>query len=486
MKKENYENIICSFIETETYVIFKDQYLKHLDSSDSILRISKIKTITILKVFNHIFNYLTNDINNHYAYKSMSINNIVKELNIKNQIITFCLNLFIEIKILHKINSTMIGVRRLSSKYKLLKIDAQIEEKINITFDTSLELLLNKTYAKLRKQKTRTNDKLKLEKIENKINKLKGYKELFNIINKEGGILKNKFNEKIITNGRISHYFTTINKEYRNYILLNGYKTDSIDFSNSQPTFLANYLMTLSEYNTLDDVKEFYNQCINGNIYEYIAINGNITRNHAKGLWMKVAYGLPYLQLLDHNEVTIINKKAESFYNLFPNVMLFIDEYKNKDIKNNSLFSTFLCELESLVVNPLSKLLIENGYDNITIYDEFIFELSNKENILNIIKKYLNENNIKISIKNSSNESKIESNETILETKENILEELKIKTEEVYIATKEDYFNEIKKYHPTIETVRFFKEHKNEILNELVTKQVKKKSDIIEIVKKYN
>jgi len=77
----------------------------------------------------------------------MSINNIVKELNIKNQVITFCLNLFNEIKIIHKINSTMIGKRRLSSKYKLVKLYGSIEEKVNLTFDPTLELLLNKTYT---------------------------------------------------------------------------------------------------------------------------------------------------------------------------------------------------------------------------------------------------------------------------------------------------------------------------------------------------
>lgn len=476
MKKQNYEDVICSFLQTETYVTFKEKYVSHLDSEDSILRISKIKSITILKVFNYVFNYLTNDINNHYAYKSMSISNMVKELNIKNQVITFCLNLLKEIKIIDKINSTLQGKRRLSSKYKLLKLNAPIDKKINITFDPTLELLLNKTYTKLRVQKTRCIDENKLEKINNKINKLKGYKDLFNVINKDGGILKNKFNEKNIVNGRVSHYFTTINKEYRDYILLNGNKTDSIDFSNSQPTFLANHLMTLEEYNTKQDVIEFYNQCITGNIYEYIGEQLNITRTDTKELWMKVAYGLPYLQILSNDEVTVINKKTESFYNLFPNVIKFIDNFKNKDIKDNSLFSTFLCELEASIVNKLSDLLIENGYDNLTIYDEFIFELKDKENVLNIIKSYLKENNIKINIK-------INSNESIIKTDIVNQEVIKTSSEETktIIFTKKDYEELIQEKWFNAYSHRNYKLNSDKLLNELVelqlisTKQIKNK-----------
>lgn len=377
----------------------------------------------------------------------------------------------------------MIGKRRLSSKYKLLKLNASTEEKINLAFDPTLEILMDKSYAKLRKQKSRAKDNRELDKIEKKITKLKGYKELFNVINKDGGILKSKFNEKNIINGRVSHYFTTINKEYRDYILLNGNKSDSIDFSNSQPAFLANHLMVLEAYNTSSDVIEFYNQCIKGNIYEYIGEQLNVSRDDAKELWMKVAYGLPYLQILSNDEVTVINKKTESFYNLFPNVIKFVDTFKNKDLKDNSLFSTFLCELESEIVNPLSDLLIENGFDNLTIYDEFIFELKDKEEVINIVQSYLKEKNIKINIKISSIESIIENNIVNQEVIDTQRQALHTSSEEpkTILFTKKDYEELIEKKWYKAYSHRNYKLNKDKLLNELVelqlisTKQIKNK-----------
>ena len=318
---------------------------------------------------------------------------------VKNQVLYFIIQLFIHLKLIKTINI------KKTTGYKLCEIETINEDKKPITFDNEYKEVLKKKYNLLRKQKTLCKDDEEKQKIDIEINKNRKYLSTIEQINEDGGISESKINLNISeTNGRAYSYFTQMHKKLRECILINGNKTTTVDFANSQPAILANILMNDNKYNQLDDVILFYNECINGNIYTYIADKLNISRNKVKEMWMKIAYGLPYLQYID-DECTVMNNKAESFYKIFPNVIKFIDVYKNKDIKDTDRFSSYLQKIEAKITNPISEILTQKGIINITVFDEFIFEEQYRDEVINIIKSYLDENLIMINLKGELSET---------------------------------------------------------------------------------
>ena len=285
------------------------------------------------------------------------------------------------------------------------------------------------------------------------------------------------------TNGRRMSLFSACKKEFRSLLTIDGESITPLDFSNSQPAFLANLIKrTYEEFNIefTEDIKLFIKLCSNGTIYDYIGkMLFECDRNKAKDLWMCAGYGHMSVRVIG-DEVVQSNKNGLLFATLFPNVIKFLDNKKDEDSYNKVSIS--LQKAESDFVNKVSDILFENGIINITVYDEFIVKTSDRELAEKIIKNELNKSNLNIILKadkNSSNDIKNETNETILETKE-------VSLEVTYIASKDDYMNQLNKWHTYIESVRFFRENKIKILNELVSKQLRKKSDIINIVKKYN
>lgn len=392
--KQDYETKIKDYFMSDEYITFRDKYINRFDYEDSINRINSLKLTTINKVFNFIYDSINEETVKYYKYKFISNNSIIKETGIKSQVITFIFRVLLELEIISKSNHK-------SDKYKLNQIKIKTKDIMKLTFDEEIFKYIQKQNAKLRQQKSRAlkNNK-SIKSIEDKINELNNYKDIFTQINIDGGITRTKYNEKYSLNtGRKSSYFTTINKEYRPFIRINGNKVINTDIVASQPTLLANDLMNRIDYKDKEDVKLFYKICTEQDIYKYIADNMNISRDEAKDYWMIVAKGLQYLVYVGDNEVYEKNKKSKEFFKMFPNVIKFMDSYKDIDPSDTGLFSNYLCKLESKVVNSISELLDELGYINETVYDEFIYEEQNKDKVNKIILQYLMDNNIKVQIK---------------------------------------------------------------------------------------
>jgi hypothetical protein len=274
-------------------------------------------------------------------------------------------------------------------------------------------------------------------------------KQLFDI---ENNIIYASRNE---TNNRLDSNVTNLKSELWDFLTLDNEKFVEIDITNSQFAIAANII------NVDDNFKQL---AIDGYLYEYIAFELNITRKQAKSLMMKIAF----------DKVKI---EQDCIRNLFPIFMNSVDTYKKE--KGYNMFANLLQKEESnIMIDNVLLTLLNEGYDVLSVHDSIRCKKTDYEKVLNRINEIFTQINFKCTLKNKSI--------NILEEKEISLEEPKTLKEEVYTATKEDYLNQIKKYHPTIETIRFFKENKNEILNELVSKQLNKKSDIIKIVTKYN
>jgi len=175
--------------------------------------------------------------------------------------------------------------------------------------------------------------------------------------------------------------------------------------------------------------------------------------------------------------------KSSKLYNYYDNKEQRVtwEILEDKKINGHKVASKLLLTLETELMTKVIKKL-----NNLNIYPAYIYDaLMVTKSEIEITNKIMNDTALEMNIFTTA-KSEICNNEIILEEKEVSLEESKTQTEEVYVATKEDYMNQLNKWHTNIEGIRFFKENKDVILNELVSKQLNKKQDIIDIIKKYN
>lgn len=205
-------------------------------------------------------------------------------------------------------------------------------------------------------------------------------------------------------NDRRMSLFTSCKKEFRELLTIDGEGVMTLDFANSQPAFLANYIEHKYNQHNIemtDDIKLFVKLCSQGLIYEYIGdILFNGDRNKAKDLWMSAGYGHMSLRTLG-DEVMQSNKNGLLFAELFPNVIKFLDNKKERESYNK--VATNLQKYEAKFVNAVSDLLFEQGIINITVYDEFIVKCSEFEIAKSIIEEQLKLNGLKIILKVDKN-----------------------------------------------------------------------------------
>lgn len=282
-------------------------------------------------------------------------------------------------------------------------------------------------------------------------------------------------------NNRRMSIFSQCKREFRSLIKIDGKQTTKIDFANSQPAFLANYIMTeYIKYNrkVTEDIQLFYDLCITGKLYDYVGdklFNGN--REEAKDLWMKAGYGRMSI-LTVGDDLIDYNKDGLLFSTLFPNVIKFLDNKKANAEKYSEL-STSLQSFEAKLVNKISDYLFEKGIINITIYDEFIVRIDQKELAIEIINEMIKEAGLIIVLKCDLDDS----NESIIETDIVNQEIIKTSSEEpkTILFTKKDYEDLIEEKWYKAYSHRNYKLNRDKLLNELVelqlisTKQIKNK-----------
>lgn len=300
--------------------------------------------------------------------------------------------------------------------------------------------ITNNQIKKLQRDIKKTNNKIKLQKLNDKLDGKKKLRKSIRNANKD-----NFFNDlnpfHHFASRRRQTKLSTIKKEFRNFILINGEVTIIYDIKNSQPVFFANkYKKYLTE--------ETYNYMIDGTFYDIIANELDISRGKAKKIWMNAAYWEKQSYTIYGDEASITNNYSYRLSKIFPDLAELIDNLKRKGIDINAELQF----IEAEAVNKISDILKENDVPNLTTYDEFIIRISDKNKFKFIFNNYLTDNNIKLKL--SSNEiydtinledvsetietTKIENNINILE-KEN-----DSKNEDFY-----DRFNRILNTTPT-------------------------------------
>ena len=397
----------------------------------------------------HLSAYLYERTNNLYKdkkrYKGIAISTLTEIIGFSNTKQTkLHLDILINLNIITRTGKAVAGVS--SFEYTIIPIDLFTLSNYNKIDFTKYEFTNKKINIKNNTELNKAiSERVKLDITSDK------YKIL-----KETILSEDKQNENHITyieqhfknscyafkvatvNNRRMSVFTACKREFRELLTIDNEEVIALDFANSQPAFLANYIINRYKNNNIeitDDIKLFFELSSTGIIYEYIAdklFEGD--RNKAKDLWMSAGYGRMSIRTLG-DEVIEKNNNGLLFSTLFPNVIKFLDN--RKESKGYNETSITLQGFESKFTNRVSDLLFEKGILNVTVYDEFIVKKSQYEKAYNIIINELKNDNLKIILKKDKN------NTIVQKTKESSLEVIEMVSE---FDTNELINTTIKKY----------------------------------------
>jgi uncharacterized membrane protein len=172
-------------------------------------------------------------------------------------------------------------------------------------------------------------------------------------------------------NGRLDHNLTSLKKEFRKYVLIDGQPMVETDISNSQPTFsipvLYQKLREMQKDDTYapPDMLHYETCCQKGLFYEVIADKAGIdisTEESRKAF--KKQLNKEVLYCPNNNWNTAIQT---AFNNLFPNANRAIRDLKKS---NHRTYAIRLQKLESdLMVQCVYKQLVEGGYKVLPLHD---------------------------------------------------------------------------------------------------------------------
>lgn len=227
---------------------------------------------------------------------------------------------------------------------------------------------------------------------------------------KISSIERKEWNPRIsVSNGRLNHAFTTLNKFCIAFFKLDGEEIESIDLKSAQPTILANLfvkndLLKNSLMNSrnpklikyLNETKELFfcldranlDTFLQTDIYDDLANACKINRSQAKIEVLKILFSEPGFH---SKELTQFNKLYPSFGNQLNQTK---KAFKEKYSSSKTNFSRFLQMVEGHIF--LEKIYIEISKANIpaiTKHDSILYASSRKEEIENIINRcfsYLN------------------------------------------------------------------------------------------------
>lgn len=178
--------------------------------------------------------------------------------------------------------------------------------------------------------------------------------------------------------GRFHTNYTILKKELRtNFLKINGKNTTELDISNSQPLFLY-ILMKKYKFKNFDN---FDKDVISGKIYNNFATKENISRKEVKKNIYSVLFGR-------NNKMDKWNKL---FSETYPNVYLWIKEYKEKNKTFKSLARKLQQTESDFIFNEVIKEIIYNNRNIpvITIHDSIITTEEHIETVKNIFENKL-------------------------------------------------------------------------------------------------
>jgi hypothetical protein len=184
--------------------------------------------------------------------------------------------------------------------------------------------------------------------------------------------------------GRMHTNFTILRSYIRkNNLYIDGKQTFEVDIPNSQPLFLIKLIQDSNSVVSKDEFELFKILTKNGNFYQYIVDNSEITsRKEAKKLIYRVLFGKNWR-----------SKENIIFSRIFPSIYNFIKEYKKKS-GDYRILSHQLQKMESeLIYNKIIKTIMYICPDAklVTVHDSIISSIDNKEIIETIFRQKLKE-----------------------------------------------------------------------------------------------
>jgi hypothetical protein len=217
---------------------------------------------------------------------------------------------------------------------------------------------------------------------EGKIDKQKYYKNLSSI----DGIKDRYLFFKFDSYGRFHSNFTILKKNIRNHFLdIDGNKVCELDIKCSQPFFLSILMKKyMNDWVEFKDVERYFFMVKEGLIYDDFMNEFKIlkTRDEAKLMVYKVLFG----------KCKDFKKSKDMFGKLYPNVLNFIDNYK--EIKgDHKIMSHDLQKIESEFIfnNVSNRIMKEVPFARFfTVHDSIIFPCNFEKEISNIFYQELN------------------------------------------------------------------------------------------------
>jgi hypothetical protein len=174
--------------------------------------------------------------------------------------------------------------------------------------------------------------------------------------------------------GRIFHNLCNLKSEYRECIRdSNNLPMVEIDISNSQPFFLS--LLLRQENITGIDV-DLYNQLTrDGQLYDYIAAQGQMERSYVKSQILTMFFS--------ENSWTF--KLKSTFMSLFPTVHKAIEQIKATH--HNALALQLQKQEADFIIGTLSPMLIAKGVSFVTIHDSIMVSYKIGAEVLELMRK---------------------------------------------------------------------------------------------------
>ncbi len=213
------------------------------------------------------------------------------------------------------------------------------------------------------------------------------------------------------SNWRLHSNYTNLLKELRTFII--GDKVN-IDLSNSQPFFLSQilrnaytsneslycsqnnkfysskhpifkgveYKIINAQYLCIVEITDFEKQCIEGNLYNFLALKFNETNEKKlKKTFLAMLYA--------ENNMKCFNNYKYLFHKLYPSISEYIFDFKKEDYKKLSLL---MQKMEADVfINGIGERMVKNNIEFITIHDSLIVNKEDQLKTLEIMKEVFNE-----------------------------------------------------------------------------------------------
>ncbi len=175
---------------------------------------------------------------------------------------------------------------------------------------------------------------------------------------------------------RLFHSITSLKREYRKFILIDGKPIREVDLVNSQPTFSVGFLKGVYHHAAKQknestelpaDFIDYEELCCNGRFYERIAEKAGMPFTDDT----RADFKEDFFKYIFYSKVKVKdNPIKDAFVALFPNVYQVINGIKSINYKR---FATILQDLEAdLMVYSVYKQMLDENFKVLVLHDAIL------------------------------------------------------------------------------------------------------------------